>query len=69
MESSRTMELSVNMKRFPLLLAFLLAVSTFAAAQTQTQTDAERRDADANEEPDADSDTHDAETHIRSSRW
>jgi len=52
MNRPETTELSVNMKRFPLLLAFFLAVSTFAAAQTQTR---ERRSSDDRSAPNGES--------------
>jgi protein involved in polysaccharide export with SLBB domain len=52
MNRAETTELSVNMKRLSLLFAFLLAVSTFAAAQTQTR---ERRSSDTRSAPNSDS--------------
>lgn len=52
MNRAETSELSVNMNRLSLLLAFLLAVSTFAAAQTQTR---ERRSSDNRSAPNSDS--------------
>ena len=48
MNRPETTELSVNMKRLSLLIIFLLAVSTFAAAQTQTR---ERRSGDTRATP------------------
>lgn len=51
-KSHEPTELSVNMKRIPLLLAFLLAVSTFAAGQTQTR---ERRSGDGRSAPSSES--------------
>jgi len=52
MNRPETTELSVNMKRLSLLLAFLLAASTFAAAQTQTR---ERRSSDTRSAPNSES--------------
>jgi protein involved in polysaccharide export with SLBB domain len=54
MNRAETTELSVNMKRLSLLLVFLLAISTFAAAQTQTR---ERRSSDTGSAPNSDSTT------------
>ncbi len=52
MNRAETTELSVNMNRLSLLLAFLLAVSTSAAAQTQTR---ERRSSDGRSAPSSES--------------
>ena len=52
MNRAETSELSVNMNRLSLLLAFLLAASTLAAAQTQTR---ERRSSDNQSAPNSDS--------------
>jgi protein involved in polysaccharide export with SLBB domain len=52
MNRAETTELSVNMNRLSLLLAFLLAVSISAAAQTQTR---ERRSSDNRSAPNSDS--------------
>lgn len=52
MNRPETTELSVNMKRLALLLVFLLAASTFAAAQTQTRA---RRSSDSRSAPNSES--------------